>query len=158
VEAGQALSGAWSAAADDQDRYDLSVYGPNGFLRTFRGTASPAAQANLEVDCRYDAGRYDIVLVVTNRGAVACEVTTRNLYGMDSASRVLEPGRRFRSRWALESSFGWYDFVIEASTDQDFLRRLAGHLENGQGSSSDPAIGGAGRVRAGVQSPAMIEE
>jgi len=30
-------------------------------------------------------------------------------------------------------------------TDRDFLRRLAGHLENGKDSASDPALGGPAR-------------
>jgi len=41
----------------------------------------------------------------------------------------------------LESSFGWYDLSVQTDADRDFLRRLAGHLENGRDSASDPAFG-----------------
>ncbi|HZC35074.1 MAG TPA: hypothetical protein VE242_05645 [Chthoniobacterales bacterium] len=34
--------------------------------------------------------------------------------------------------------YGWYDFTVEAG---DFQRRLAGHLETGYDSMSDPAFG-----------------
>jgi len=44
----------------------------------------------------------------------------------------------------LRSSFGWYDVSVEVNTDPNFLRRLAGHVENGRASTSDPAFGNAG--------------
>jgi phospholipase C len=37
VEAGKALFDSWTAA---QGKYDISAFGPNGFLRTFRGSVS----------------------------------------------------------------------------------------------------------------------
>ncbi len=70
VEAGKSLSNSWAVAPGNQGRYDLSVYGPNGFLRTFRGTASPEAQANLDIDCSYDTHDYKLVLEITNLGPV----------------------------------------------------------------------------------------
>jgi phospholipase C len=70
-------------------------------------------------------------------------VTVTNLYGGASASRLLGAGEGFRTRWSLSSSFGGYDLTIQAGTDAGFLRRLAGHVENGRASASDPAIGDA---------------
>jgi phospholipase C len=144
VEPRKSLSDSWKVLAGNHDRYDLSVFGPNGFLRTFRGTASAAARANLDVVCSYDVDSYDVLLLVINRGPVTCRVTATNGYGRASVSRTLDPGERFRGRWPLGASFGWYDITLEASTDQGFLRRLAGHLENGKDSASDPAIGSTG--------------
>ena len=54
---------------------------------------------------------------------------------------VLRPGQSFHKRLSLRSSFGWYDVTVEADTDRNFLRRLAGHVENGRDSASDPAFG-----------------
>jgi phospholipase C len=141
VEAGKSLSGSWNIS-DPQHRYDLSVFGPNGFLRVFQGTASPDAPADLQVEFHHDPNDYAVALVITNRGGAACEVSAINSYGGGSLSRVLSPGQSFRSRWPVGSSFGWYDLSIGASTDPGFLRRIAGHLENGQPSASDPALGG----------------
>jgi phospholipase C len=42
----------------------------------------------------------------------------------------------------LEESFGWYDISVTVASDAGFLRRLSGHVENGEASFSDPAIGG----------------
>ena len=33
------------------------------------------------------------------------------------------------------------DLVIRVNTDQDFQQRLAGHIETGRDSASDPGIG-----------------
>jgi phospholipase C len=146
VEAGRSLADSWQVAPVDQGRYDLSVFGPNGFLRRFRGSVSADADANVEVECRYHIEAHELVLVITNLGRVASRVTVANAYDDDSVARVLRPGQRVHTQWSLKSSFGWYDLVVEADTDQRFLRRLAGHVEDGRDSASDPAIGDMGRA------------
>ena len=70
VEAGKSLSDTWSV--DAQGRYDLSVYGPNGFMRAFKGAVSQPAKANLDVDFSYDRDDRDIMLRITNLGRVTC--------------------------------------------------------------------------------------
>jgi len=37
---------------------------------------------------------------------------------------------------------GWYDLAITVEGDTHFEYRVAGHLENGEDSSSDPLMGG----------------
>jgi phospholipase C len=85
-----------------------------------------------------------VVLRITNRGPIACRVTVANAYDNDPLARVLRPGQSFRERWSLRSSFGWYDLAVQANMDSGFLCQLAGHVENGRGSASDPALGKAG--------------
>jgi len=46
---------------------------------------------------------------------------------------------------SVKSSYGWYDLGIRVDTDPGFLRRLAGHVENGLDSASDPAFGAVSR-------------
>jgi phospholipase C len=146
VEAGRSLADSWQVASVDQGRYDLSVFGPNGFLRRFRGRLSADAGANVEVECRYDIEAHELVLVITNLGRVASRITVANVYDDDPVSRLLRPGQSVHTPWSLKSSFGWYDLVVEAETDQRFLRRLAGHVEDGRDSASDPAIGDGDRT------------
>jgi len=139
VEPGKSLFDSWPAA---QGTYDLSAFGPNGFLRAFRGSVSPTAKTNLRVESRYDADDDTIVLTITNLGTAPSRVTVSNAYGHDHAvTRSLRPGESDRQRWHLKKSFGWYDLSVVATTDPGFLRRLAGHLENGRDSVSDPALG-----------------
>jgi len=45
----------------------------------------------------------------------------------------------------LHKTFGWYDFTVTVESDASFRRQLAGHVEAGKDSMTDPAIG------AGVQ-------
>ena len=147
VEAGKSLSDTWNVARTDQGRYDLSVFGPNGFLRTFRGSLSPQASAKLDVDMRCDPDELEIALRITNRAPLACRVSLANAYESDRdrdddrRGRSLRPGQSLEARFSLRASFGWYDIAIAVDTDANFLRRLAGHLENGKDSASDPAFG-----------------
>jgi phospholipase C len=56
----------------------------------------------------------------------------------------LPHGETLTSYFALKSLYGWYDLVITADTDAGFGQRLAGHVETGKDSATDPAIGGVG--------------
>jgi phospholipase C len=151
VEAGDSLTDTWKIK---QGRYDLSVFGPNGFLRSFRGSTSAHGAANLEVDSRYDGDRYELILRVTNRGSRDRPVRASNAYGDERPVEfLLRPGHSFEKRWALQSSFGWYDLSVEADDDPRFLRRLAGHLENGRDSVSDPAFAGVSSPHARSEAP-----
>src|SRR5262249_22588148 len=77
VESKKSLSDTWNAARAGGDSYDLSVFGPNGFLRGFRGSLS-SSKANLDVDVRYDPDHLEIELRITNRAGVACRVSLAN--------------------------------------------------------------------------------
>jgi phospholipase C len=43
--------------------------------------------------------------------------------------------------WELHQSFGWYDLVATVESDSTFRYQLAGHVETGEESRTDPAIG-----------------
>jgi len=45
-------------------------------------------------------------------------------------------------RLALGDSFNWYDYSLRVQEMPGWLRRFAGHLENGEDSVSDPAMHG----------------
>ena len=75
------------------------MYGPNGFLRRFRGSVSADAGANVEVECSYDIEAHEPVLVITNLGRVASRVTVANAYDDDSVARLLRPGQSVRTQW-----------------------------------------------------------
>ena len=115
------------------------MHGPNGFLRRFRGTATRDA-ADLDVDVRLDARDYSLVVRVTNQIWEPCRVRIENAYGERTFVEVLPHGRSLEKRISLKSSYGWYDVAVH-SDGGDFLRRAAGHLENGEDSASDPALG-----------------
>jgi phospholipase C len=138
VQPGAEISDTWNLAAA-QSAYDLSVYGPNGFLRTFKGSTSGQGKAHLDVKSSYDDGP-GITLEIVNRGT-DCQLSILDAYTKDQTSHHVETGEELTKHWNLKTSHGWYDFVIEVSTDSTFQRHIAGHIETGEDSWTDPAIG-----------------
>ncbi|WP_266160093.1 phosphocholine-specific phospholipase C [Dyella silvatica] len=135
VEREKSLSESWSP----QGSYDQTVYGPNGFLRRFKGQLA-TRRTTLRVNSHYDVDRNGLDLVLVNEGHAHCEVSVDNTYNGESISYVLAPGERIEKRWHLDESFGWYDLIVRANAEEGFLQRLAGHLETGEDSVSDPAM------------------
>ena len=154
VRSGDGQSGPWiyTIGAGDEasdtlntpgtSSYDLSVLGPNGFLRTFRGGLT-AGSANVSVKAVYDCDSEAIALLIRNEGSDAEKVSIFDAYSGKTHTqhlRPLEPAT-FVSR--LEKSFGWYDLTVHVESDARLQRQLAGHVETGRASMSDPAIGAA---------------
>jgi phospholipase C len=139
VEPGKTLAGTWNAASS----YDLSVYGPNGFVRYFNGSMGPSA-AVLDVHTDYGSvgGRGTIQLKISNASGNKAEVTLLDAYTGNMTTRDLHQHATLVDKTSLEQFFGWYDLIITVAGDSSFKYRLAGHVETGQDSFSDPALGG----------------
>ncbi len=137
VEAGRTLSDEWSVQAD-QGRYDLWVYGPNGWIREFRGTLGNTHVAPTEVELQYDPTEGAVSVLASNTGHEAVTLVVRaNAYRSDGPWTLrIAPGHRARRQWFLAASYYWYDFTVVA---QEFERRFAGRLETGSPGFSDPA-------------------
>jgi phospholipase C len=141
VEPDKTLAGEWSPAGAGAG-YELSVHGPNGFLREFRATAAGADAASLDVSLNYDENRSRIGLVIANRAATPAKVRIHDEYTGHSVEQTLAAGKSATRRWSLKQFHGWYDLSVTVDDDSSFEYRLAGHLENGEDSISDPAMGG----------------
>jgi phospholipase C len=135
VEAGKSLSATWPTQA----AYDYSVYGPNGFMRQFRGDLS-SGKTVLRTALSYDRNLGSAVLELANDGHDSCNVTVENLYSGESVTYALRPGEREQKVWYLASSYGWYDLVVKADAQSGFVQRFAGHVETGAPSVTDPAM------------------
>ena len=136
VEPGKQLSDTFDAA----DGYDLSVHGPNGFFRRFRGGSARGGAA--VVVTTSDDGDGELVVVLRNAGAAASAVTVTDAYAKRSTALTLRPGQSQTRRWSLDRSRGWYDLTVTVAGDAGFGCQVAGHVENGRDSISDPAMGG----------------
>jgi phospholipase C len=160
VEPNKLLDDAWAVQAENGGRYDLWVLGPNGFHRRFRGdlTALRGRQASApEVQVSYDPQGGGLRLEARNEaaGPVVLQVRSNKLYGaltaVGSGGAVGGTGTtwelRFTGRgeqslyWNLNSTGWWYDLTVTSSADASFLRRLAGRMETGRHSVSDPGMG-----------------
>ncbi len=120
--------------------YDLTVVGPNRFLRHFTGdVASPGASAQVTAD--YYQGGFSYPAPA---GAPADQqrqgggdvhgpaeplrarpARTYHVHARSSATHVADP---------LAASSGWYDLSVTLGGDDSWSRRYVGHLENGQAS------------------------
>jgi len=144
VEAGKTAHDRPAIIAAGETGYDLTAHGPNGFLRQFRGAlTSGPSQARPEIEARYDLARDAIVLRISNPGAAPCRVTVRAQTYQTAAPRhhSLAPGAVVEDAWVIKGARHWYDLAATSDHDPHFLRRLAGHMETGRPSISDPANG-----------------
>jgi phospholipase C len=121
-------------------RYDLTLYGPNGFLRGFRGEAGAAGP---EVSARFDPREGGLLVTLRNTGAKPLTLDIRPNAYLQTAPRLhrLAAGAEVTDVWSLKASHNWYDFSVTCAEAPSFGRRLAGHGEDGKPSLSDPLLG-----------------
>ncbi|WP_405775183.1 phosphocholine-specific phospholipase C [Streptomyces sp. NBC_00859] len=136
AEAGKKLSDTWNTSYS-KGSYDLSVFGPNGFLRTFKG---PGSTAGPEVTARHRATDGSVELTMTNAGSADCHLTVTNAYGGKSETFTVRKGKTVVHTVDLRSTRQWYDLSVVSDRDSSYLRRFAGHVETGKPGVSDPAI------------------
>jgi phospholipase C len=138
VEPSKRLADTWEAATG----YHLTVHGPNGFFRAFTGGGPDGAGARLDVVASYDDRRRDIVLIIRNNGTARVRVAVQDSYTSDDRELSVRPGSTETARWSLSRTRGWYDLTVTADGDPACRWQYAGHVENGEDSISDPAMGG----------------
>ncbi|RPE38347.1 phospholipase C [Streptomyces sp. Ag109_O5-1] len=134
TEAGKSVSDTWNTAYSNGS-YDLTVHGPNGFLRTFQG---PGKVAGPEVTARPVGD--DIELTLANKGSGTVKLTLANGYGGKPCTVTVRAGATVKHTVDLAHSRRWYDVTVTSDADKSFVRRFAGHVENGRPGVSDPAI------------------
>jgi phospholipase C len=139
VEPGKSLSGTWKVPVS----YGLTVFGPNGFVRYFNGSIDSAA-AVLEVQPSYGLEAFgSLGLKLTNLTSGKATVTVTDAYtGQKVPALFNGRGDGFAYDWTLQEFYGWYDLIVTVEQDPTFQYRLAGHVETGSDSFSDPALGG----------------
>jgi phospholipase C len=142
VGAGDRLADSWNFQASHETAYDLTIYGPNGFMRAFKGGLTGHGSANIAVRAVYEPGRDAVTLEITNAGARLESLRIANAYTGAHTVQVLVPGETLTPRFVLDGSFGWYDITLTVDSDRGFQQRFAGHLETGKESASDPALSG----------------
>jgi phospholipase C len=131
---------SWNFVSEGAVAYDLSVYGPNGFFRAYKGQSCNKTSTNLQSVIAYDLARGGITLQSQNLGLESTELLVKNLYDNEIVTRAVKRGEVFDQFWSLEQLSGWYSLVISVESDPAFLQQFAGHLETGQPSRTDPQI------------------
>ncbi|MBE8474663.1 phosphocholine-specific phospholipase C [Streptomyces justiciae] len=134
TEAGKSVADTWNSAYSNGS-YDLTVHGPNGFVRSFKGANKTAGP---EVTARHCGD--DVELTFTNEGTGSVRLKIVNGYGGAATSVTVRPGATVKRTIDLTASRRWYDLTVTSDADPAFLRGFAGHVENGRAGVSDPAI------------------
>jgi phospholipase C len=137
IAPGIALTGSWTAT---EGAYDLWLLGSGGFHRHYAGRINA-----LPVEAALIPGVTDplrATLHLSNPRASA--ETVRVVPGaypdaMPAQSLRLEAGEQYEIDLRLAETAGWYDLWIIA---EGSAQRLAGRIETGLDSASDPAMGG----------------
>ncbi|MCJ2189118.1 phosphocholine-specific phospholipase C [Novosphingobium beihaiensis] len=135
VGARERLKDAIPAAPERRDA-DLFIVGPNGFHRRLQGRADRFS-ARIEAS---HAGKAELVLVNLTQAPLSVALED-SAYGQPATVIALKPGDAVRKPLDLSASHGWYDLGLTA---QGQFWRMAGHVESGKASFSDPAAGGTG--------------
>jgi phospholipase C len=134
VGAGASLDEALALPAGD---YAFTVYGPNGFFRGFSRKDTSGSEVGLHVSSICVPASGAIHLIMENSGAapVSC-IVADNAYGGGVRHHDIAPGAKVVDRWNIVDSHHWYDLVANFGGQS---WRLAGHMETGKISFSDPA-------------------
>lgn len=110
----------------------LTVYGPDGFIRKITGTGP----SSLYIDTQgTPSGDIRVMMYNASPETLSIEVTDP-VYGKPSRKLNLGAGQTQEMFWNLQASHHWYDLKISTHRHQ---WHLAGHIEDGQESFSDPA-------------------
>jgi phospholipase C len=123
-------------------KYHIQVYGPNGFMREFKGSA---ADPGIQLACDYEGLRTgklsgNIELKISGTGQVFSVVVKDRAYGaQDRRFQVDKSGKSLVLD--LSKSHGWYDFSVTVDGHETFDQRFAGRVETGRHSFSDPFMG-----------------
>ena len=125
--------------APTDGRYDLTLFGPNGFVRGFRGEAHPGPEAS----ARFDARTGKLLVTLRNAGPKPLTLDVAPGAYLTAPARLhrLAPGAEAVDAWDLKTSRSWYDLIVTCAEAPSFQRRLAGHGEDGKPSLSDPLLG-----------------
>lgn len=135
------LSDTWTFRGFGNTAYDLSVYGPNGFLRSFKGSTLSAATNNFDIRTHYHVKNPGVTLAIRNGGGDTVTLSVSDAYNNDTSTLTVRAGESLTNRWDLGASHGWYDLTVTLPSGSEFAQRIAGHVETGEDSVSDPAIG-----------------
>ncbi|MFT8990260.1 MAG: phospholipase C, phosphocholine-specific [Gluconobacter albidus] len=121
-----------SVPANPSDQNPVTVHGPNGFYRALRGQELP------EAILQYDPQR-DVLLLSLRNGTPRLQnfhITEK--HSARDRTISLQPDETLTTPWAIAPASYWYDLLIQSAERPHTTLQLAGHIENGQPSLTEP--------------------
>lgn len=121
------------------NQYSYAVHGPNGYLAEFRGELGSVSDNQIAhlVDVKTSLDGRTIEFIFGEWPTASGKLKVVNAY--TGEEKTVETGTKTVS---FSTKDGWYDIsFVDALSSSIYLRRYAGHAENGKISKTDPAIG-----------------
>lgn len=145
VAPGDQLRDTWPLNAP----YHLRVYGPNGFLREFKGEAG---NPPVTISCAYErdlknqfTGNVLVTINNTDPQRAYSVQLKDNAYHTKGEQKTLDKagtkGARTIILVNLKNSYNWYDFSVLIGGFASFEQRYTGRVETGKAGYSDPLMG-----------------
>ncbi|ROQ22423.1 phosphocholine-specific phospholipase C [Gallaecimonas pentaromativorans] len=116
--------------------YQLTLHGPNGYLRHFAGQGDDGLEASLSRGATPNL----LMLTLSNLSGEPQTFEITDAYSGKNQRYRLAPGQQQSLSWHIAEQAHWYDLALSAG---HYRRRWCGHMETGQPSFSDPLIGRA---------------
>ncbi|WP_242204268.1 phosphocholine-specific phospholipase C [Aestuariivivens insulae] len=146
VEAGEQVEDTWPLSHFENGNYHLRAYGPNGFYREYKGSAS---DPELKIKCHFESvGRLlrklsgNVELEIANTSGVDYRIEiTDHAYNSPTVSHDVAKGDTIKVVLRSSDSYGWYDFSLRVVGIGTYERRFAGRVETGKASKTDPFMG-----------------
>ncbi|WP_259014613.1 phosphocholine-specific phospholipase C [Emticicia fluvialis] len=147
LKAGDKLADQWLLEDFENEQYHLIAYGPNGYMREFKGNAQ---DPEVQINCEYQrvkgslkklTGNVELKIRNNSAQTVTIEVVDQS-YKRGNHSKTVAAGAGATIVLDLAKNHNWYDFSVKIKGNTSFEKRYAGHVENGKASFTDPAMGG----------------
>lgn len=145
VKAGDTLTERFPLQLFADSGYEIEVHGPNGFYRSFQGSA--LAPSPVAVSCVYEGGAQgltgNVQAHVKNISTRSIIVTVEdNSYKTGAQTKEIAAGQQALVSVPAAKSHGWYDITVRAK-GVHATTRYAGRVETGRSSYTDPLMGQA---------------
>jgi phospholipase C len=135
VGAGATLTDYWPLPGADSHLFTVS--GPNGFIRRYR---RQGGAVSVRVGARHAGEAGAIMLTLANPGAAPVTVhVVDNAYGQAPRTFEVPADGAAQQSWTLRDTGHWYDLSVTVEGRSGEETRLAGHVETGADSITDPA-------------------
>jgi phospholipase C len=151
VARGGNLTENFPIGSSEDGIYHLSINGPNGFYREFKGSKKDPM---INIFCGHETQSgltkkfSGNVMLSFDPLAIYESYTieiTDNAYKNKKIIKTIPANKKGATHHIvlnLEKSYGWYDFTFRIKGFDAFSKRYAGHVETGRLSFTDPLMGG----------------
>jgi phospholipase C len=122
----------WTAAKKNKYGYAFSIYGPDGFVRSFAGDIVAASTTTGQIPrvaaAPATGSAPSLQLTLANDGTTAVAYTlTVNDYAGTTQTVTVGANGSANVTWPVDAD-GYYDVIITANTSDGFTRRYAGRI------------------------------